>query len=151
MIADGQERFEVAALLLQETARVWRSTLDRRLRPLGLSQAKWRTLLLASRAGDGVTQKDLADLMGIEGPTLVRLLDRLEVAGWLERRVCHLDRRSRRIFLQPKARNILARIDLIALGLRREVLSELNAGDLQTLERVLRQVRGRLDSLCQGT
>ncbi|HYH21067.1 MAG TPA: MarR family transcriptional regulator [Azospirillum sp.] len=148
MTADSlQQRFSAAAVLLQDTARAWRLKLDQRLRPLGLSQAKWRTLVLVNRAGDGVTQKHLADLMGIEGPTLVRLLDRLEADGWVERHVCARDRRNRRIHLSAKARDMLVRIESVATGLRTELLSDVNTDDLETFDRVLRQIHTRLDAV----
>lgn len=142
-----QQRFSAAAVLLQDTARAWRLKLDQRLRPLGLSQAKWRTLVLVNRAGDGVTQKHLADLMGIEGPTLVRLLDRLEADGWVERRVCPRDRRNRLIHLSAKSRDMLVRIESVAAGLRTEVLSGVAADDLEAFGRVLRHVRAHLDAV----
>ncbi|AWK85169.1 MarR family transcriptional regulator [Azospirillum thermophilum] len=139
-----QQVLSSIGILLQETARAWRLKLDQRLRPLGLSQAKWRALVLTDRAGDGVTQKELAELMGIEGPTLVRLLDRLEEDGWLERRVCPQDRRSRRIHLSAQARDMLARIEAVAAELRVELLGGLAEDDLRTLDRLLRDIRRRV-------
>ena len=72
--------------LLGETGRAWRYRLDQRLKPLGLSQAKWITLLKLAGAEDGMTQKELAERLGIESPTLARLLDRMAADGWIERR-----------------------------------------------------------------
>jgi len=132
-------------VLMQDTARAWRLKLDQRLRPLGLSQAKWRALVLAKRAGDGVSQKDLAELLGVEGPTLVRLLDRLEADGWVERRMCEHDRRSRRIHLSQNANAMLAKIEAIAAELRRELLADMGDDDLATLQRMLSGLRRRLD------
>lgn len=132
-------------ILLQDTARAWRLKLDQRLRPLGLSQAKWRALVLVDRAGDGVTQRELAELLGVEGPTLVRLLDRLEADGWMERRMCERDRRSRRIHLTPQARGMLARIEAVAAELRQELLAGMADGDLAVLDRMLRDIRRRVD------
>ena len=71
-------------LLLFGTARAWRTRLDQRLRPLGLSQGKWRTLIHLSQGGNKLTQKEIADRMGIEEPTLAGLLDRLQEDGWIE-------------------------------------------------------------------
>src|ERR1700704_4749171 len=73
-------------LLLFGTARAWRTKLDQRLRPLGLSQGKWRTLIHVSQGGNKLTQKEIADRMGIEEPTLAGLLDRLQEGGWIKRR-----------------------------------------------------------------
>ena len=59
--------------LLHGTARAWRLKLDQRLKPMGLSQAKWRTLLHLSLAGDALTQAEIAERLGIEQPSLVTL------------------------------------------------------------------------------
>ena len=76
MLTMSQIDPETVGQLLGETARVWRQKLDQRLRPLGLSQAKWRTIALLARGH--LTQRDLAERLSIEEPTLARLLTRLE-------------------------------------------------------------------------
>ncbi|MEX2326817.1 MAG: MarR family transcriptional regulator, partial [Pseudomonadales bacterium] len=55
-----------------------RFAMDDAFRPMGITDATWRTLFYLEQTGDGVFQKDLATVMGIEGPSLVRLLDSLE-------------------------------------------------------------------------
>ena len=72
---------EIFGPLLHGVARAWRLKLDQRLRPLGLSQAKWRTLLNLYHAETPLTQAEIASRLGIEEPTLVSLLHRLERAG----------------------------------------------------------------------
>ena len=86
------DRTETFAMLLGEVSRDWRRRLDERLKPLGLSQAKWRALLHLS-FGDGISQRELSERIGIEGPTLVGLLDRLAKDGYIERRESRDDRR----------------------------------------------------------
>ena len=108
---------------IAEAAHWWRKLLDERLKPLGLSQAKWVTLYVLAKAGGSMTQKDLALARGIEGPTLVRLLDGLAAAGLVERRPDPTDRRSKTVHLTPEARPILRKIDRIAAGLRDELLN----------------------------
>ena len=92
---------ETVGQLLHETARVWRHKLDQRLRPLGLSQARWRTL--AHLARGHLTQRDLAERIGIEEPTLARLLSRLEDDGWIKRENARHDRRCKTVHLQRKS------------------------------------------------
>jgi len=99
-------------LKLVAMAHRWRRVLDERLRPTGLSQAQWRTLLNVGRKG-GMLQKDLAVALGIEGPSLVRLLDRLEADGLIERRAAATDRRGKTVHLTPEGQareRALARI-----------------------------------------
>ncbi len=85
--------------LLNEATQSWRQEIDRRLAPRGLSQATWRALFHLERRGEGLTQRQLAENMGIEGPSLVRLIDHLEAAALLERRAAPLDRRCNHLFL----------------------------------------------------
>lgn len=135
------------SLLLQDTARAWRLKLDQRLRPLGLSQAKWRTLVLVDRSGGGINQKELADRLGIEGPTLVRLLDRLEADAWLERRPAPQDRRLKQVYLRPKAGEMLRHIEAVAAELRRELLAGIDPEQLACCERVLRIIQRRVEQI----
>ena len=64
-------------LSLVDLAHRWRKVVDEELRPLGFSQATWRTLFYVGRAGGEIGQKDLAIDIGIEGPSRVHLLDSL--------------------------------------------------------------------------
>lgn len=108
---------------LVRLARHWRWRADERLKPLGLTQAKAVTLLYLSRGGDGMLQRELAEVIGIEAPTLVRLLDSLEELGLVERRDAETDRRVKTVHLTGSAPEMLRRLDRIALELRRELLA----------------------------
>lgn len=132
---------------LAETARVWRMRLDQRLKPLGLSQAKWRALLSLARDGEGMTQTALAERLGIEGPSLVGLLDRLAADGWIERLVCADDRRARRVYLTEKARSTLEEIETVATRLRQELFGDIGEEELLHCLQVLRRIRDKAESL----
>ena len=60
---------------LGRLARFWRARLDEKMRPHGLTQARWVVMVHLRRGGNGFKQKELADFVGIEGPTLVHILD----------------------------------------------------------------------------
>ena len=132
---------EQLGLTIGEVSRSWRAKLDERLRPLGLSQSRWMVLLHLSRRGDGVVQKDLAGWLGIEGPTLVRILDRMTADGWLERRESPTDRRAKTVHLTPQARGVIERINKVAAQLRGELLADIPAADLEACMRVLQQIK----------
>ena len=95
--------WETFGPLLHGTARAWRLKLDARLKPMGLSQAKWRTLLHLSLADTTLTQAEVAARLGIEEPTLVNLLHRLEREGWVARRNAPHDRRCKTVHLGKQA------------------------------------------------
>ena len=136
---------ETIGQLLHETARVWRHKLDRRLQPLGLSQAKWRTI--AHLARGHLTQCDLAQRLSIEEPTLARILRNLEDARWIKRESAQHDRRCKTVHLQPKSSALLQQIEDTARDLRHELLETIPAQDLQTCLRVLTEIRNRAASV----
>ncbi len=138
-------------LVLFGTARAWRTKLDQRLRPLGLSQGKWRTLIHLSLGGDKLTQKEIAERMGIEGPTLAGLLDRLQEDGWIERRCSAQDRRCKIVHLQRRSKSVLDKIFNAAHELRQELIEEIPPRDLETCIRVLEQIRTRAEHSANGS
>jgi MarR family transcriptional regulator for hemolysin len=126
--------------LLHGTARAWRLKLDERLKPMGMSQAKWRTLLHLSLAGDALTQAEIAERLGIEEPSLVTLLHRLENEGWIIRRSSLHDRRCKMVFLGRRAQRVISQINAAAEKLRHELLENVSAADLRACMRVLTQI-----------
>jgi MarR family transcriptional regulator for hemolysin len=131
---------ETLGPLLHGTARAWRLKLDERLKPMGLSQAKWRTLLHLTVAGDALTQAEIAERLGIEQPSLVTLLHRLENEGWIIRRSSLHDRRCKMVFLGQRAQRVISQINAAAEKLRHELLENVSAADLRTCVRVLAQI-----------
>jgi MarR family transcriptional regulator for hemolysin len=137
-------------LVLFGTARAWRTKLDQRLRPLGLSQGKWRTLIHLSQGGNKLTQKEIAERMGIEGPTLAGLLDRLQDDGWIERRGSAEDRRCKIVHLQRRSKAVLDKIFNTAHDLRAELIEDIPQRDLETCIRVLGQIREKAEQPANG-
>ena len=88
--------------LLHDIARLMRKKFDQRARALGLSRAQWQVLAHLSRH-EGINQSGLADILEIENITLGRLIDRMEDAGWVERRPDRSDRRARLLYMTEKA------------------------------------------------
>lgn len=116
---------------------LWRSILDRRLAPLGLTQTRWVTLYHLWKLGEGNPQCDLARAIGVEAPSLVRTLGQLEAQGLVERRACDNDRRSKRLYLTPAAMPLLEQIDSVVLEARKEMLAGLSEADLDQLDKWL--------------
>lgn len=136
--------------LLHGTARAWRLKLDERLKPLGMSQARWRTLLHLAHAKAPITQAELAARLGVEEPTLVNILHRLEEAGWVKRISSAQDRRCKTVKLQPRARRVIDQIDDAARGLRQELVRGIRRHELETCMRVLNAVRSRAEAAEQN-
>jgi MarR family transcriptional regulator, transcriptional regulator for hemolysin len=137
--------FEAFGPILHGTARAWRLKLDERLKPMGLSQAKWRTLLHLSIAPEALTQKEIAARLGIEEPTLVTLLRRLEKDGWIARKGSQDDRRCKLVRLRHRAQCVIAQINATAEQLRRDLLAGIPTPEVQTCMRVLSQIRTKAE------
>ncbi|MDG2034197.1 MAG: MarR family transcriptional regulator [Rhodospirillales bacterium] len=117
-------------LSLVNLAHRWRLVIDDELRPLGFSQATWRTLFFVSRAGGQVRQKDLAVDIGIEGPSLVHLLDSLEDAGLIRRAVSAVDRRVKLVNLTSTGNAEMRRIETVLDAVRASLLQGLDKDQL---------------------
>jgi len=125
---------------LARLARRWRKLLDERLKDLGVTQARWTTMVALHRGGEGVTQRELAQLMAIENPTLVRLLDNLEQQSLIERRPCEKDRRARRLHLTPQGEAFMATLDERAKVLRDQLLDGIKPEELEVCLDVFNRV-----------
>lgn len=132
-------------VLLHEVARYWRAELDRRLRHLGLSQSQW--LVLIKLPDEGMMQTALARKVGIEGSTLVRLLDRLQANGWIERRDMPGDRRAKRVVPTAKAKALQHEVAVIAQALREQLLAGIDPEHVAVAAEVLSQLRQKLENL----
>src|SRR5277367_6438783 len=97
------ERFSGA---LHNTSRAWRQALDRRLKYLGVSQASWMTIAMAAKARAPLSQSELADRLGVEGATMVAMVDRLVKAGLVVRQTSSSDRRVNLVIV-TEAGNLL--------------------------------------------
>lgn len=139
---------EQMGLLLVETARAWRNRLDQRLKPLGLTQGKWTTLVHLAHGGEKLTQNQIAARIGIEEPTLAGLLNRLERDGLIERRDAADDRRCKTVHLQRRSHTLIDRILREAQELRHELLATIPKRDLEVCMRVLTQIRDHTEQPC---
>lgn len=138
---DLEERFSIA---LHATARAWRQAVDRRLRFLGVSQASWLTIAVAARTATPPSQSELADRLGVEGATMVAMIDRLVKAGLVTREASALDRRVKRVVLSESGRTLYDRIKTEAAAVRTELLAGIDRAQLEsatmlleTLERMI--------------
>ena len=129
-----QERFSHA---LHSTARAWRLALDRRLKDLGLSQAGWMTIAMAAKTSEPLSQIELAQRLGVEGSTMVAMLDRLVKAGLLERQPSPTDRRVRLIVLTESGMQLYGRVKTEAEAFRKELMVGVDADTLRIATELL--------------
>jgi DNA-binding MarR family transcriptional regulator len=135
--------------LVNDVARLFGRRFDHNGRRLGLTRAQCRTLGYLAR-NEGINQAGLADLLEIRPMTLVRQIDRMEEAGWIERRPDPGDRRARLLYLTGKARPVLSRIWSVANETRDEALARLSPGEAITLIDLLQRAHATLSERVSG-
>lgn len=137
-------RFGIRFSLL---ARRWRRALDERLAEAGLSDATWAPLIHLQETGGGVTQKELAALVGIDGSSLVRLLDILCRQGLAERRVDENDSRARLIFLTEDGEKRVAAIRRELARGEEEMLADISDADIAAMLQHFERIEERLAAM----
>jgi len=125
--------------LLYLTHRTVHEELDRRLSQHGASLWNWVLLKEAAHA-EGASQRELAQHMGIEPPTLVRQLDKLAQDGLVERRPDPDDRRVVRVVVTPAGLARLQARHAVAHELAVEPRGILTKRDVEVLSRVLPRI-----------
>ena len=128
-----------------ETARIMRRDFDRRAAVLGATRAQWRVLAKLSRC-DGQRQIELAEALDVEPISLCRMVDRLEEAGFVERRRDEEDRRAWRIHLTAKAAPVISEIEKQLDVFQADMLAGLADEDRATASRVLALVRDNINA-----
>jgi DNA-binding MarR family transcriptional regulator len=130
-------------VLISDVAKMLRRTFDRRLQSLGLTQAQWRAIVNISRT-EGLSQTALADCLEIQPITVGRLIDRMQSAGWVERRGHPLDRRAVQLYLTPKCQPILEEIHSRANDLMADCVAGMPATAQKQLFEHLQQIKQNL-------
>lgn len=120
-----------------------RFAMDEAFKPAGITDATWRTLFYLEQSGDSVAQKQLADVMGIEGPSLVRLLDNLEHKGLIKRCPSQTDRRVKHVELTNKAKPLLKKLHAISAEVRSELLADVSDEEIKVCLKVLRRLNSQ--------
>jgi MarR family transcriptional regulator for hemolysin len=122
-MSELEERFSGA---LHSTSRAWRQALDRRLKYLGVSQASWMTIAVAAKAREPLSQSELAESLGVEGATMVAMVDRLVKAGFVVREPSTTDRRVKRILLTQAGNVLYDKVRAEAATFRKELLAQVD-------------------------
>lgn len=94
-------------------ARLSRTRFDARARTIGLTRAQW-SMIASISLRQGATQSDLASALEINSVTAGRIIDKLEAAGWIERRSDPADRRANRVYLKDAAMPVLNAMTCLA-------------------------------------
>lgn len=141
MAASDPLRFRVSSGLMQ-AGRQWQKVVDAALAGHGLSNAMTTPLLMIGRSGGGVRQIELAQLIGVEGPSLVRILDKLAAAGLVRRENDASDRRANKLWLTDAGEAIRQQLESQLNALRKKTFGEMTDAEMEAVLKLYRIVEG---------
>ncbi|MFI6170624.1 MarR family winged helix-turn-helix transcriptional regulator [Nocardia sp. NPDC051052] len=125
--------------LLKHAALRYGELTSTKLEPLGIAPQEWAALNCLDEQ-HGHSQKDVAELLGIDRTTMVALIDRLQTQGWVERRPHPGDRRKNTVILTKKGRDMLRRGARLIDECERQFLAALRGPAAEQLKNNLHTV-----------
>lgn len=136
---DTRHVFELAAGIWTTTQRC----LEAALRPLSMTYPQFGALL-ALLGREGVTQRELGEMLQVDRTTVSVICDSLERHGWAERRPDPADRRAKRVFLTSLGRSAIAEAQPVVWGAYAMVSGVLSAEDVATVVPKLERLHAAL-------
>ena len=135
--------------LLSDVTLLFRKHFDRRAVKFGLTRAQWRATKMLYRR-EGLRQAELAEFLEMEPIAVGRVIDRLQAAGFVERRPDPKDRRAWRLYVTDQARGVIADMELIAKGVRKDATQGISVPELEQALGVLNRMKENLQALDNG-
>jgi MarR family transcriptional regulator, transcriptional regulator for hemolysin len=126
--------------IVNRTARAFVKSLDLELREkVGVTVGQWKVIVMLVKQ-NGLTQKETADKLGLEGPTLIPIIDKMEKDGLLVRRVDSSDRRNNRIYRTEKADALWDRMMECATKVRQVSVKDISEENIRIMRNVLDKI-----------
>jgi MarR family transcriptional regulator for hemolysin len=136
--------------IINRTAKVLVHVFDQELRKtVGITFGQWKVIIILVNNDTGITQKEIADKLGLEGPTLIPIIDKLEKDGFVFRQVDKTDRRINRIFLTEKTNNSLEQMINCGLNIKKISLNGISENNVlitkDTLEKMWQNIQDKFN------
>jgi MarR family transcriptional regulator, transcriptional regulator for hemolysin len=132
--------------LVTDVTRLMRKHFDRRAVRFQMTRAQWRALKRLHYS-EGMRQNELAEQLEMEPIAVGRVIDRLQNAGFVERRADPADRRAWRLYLTARAHAVVDDMELISNELFRQAQRGISAADMKTMISVLGRMKLNLNAL----
>jgi len=136
--------------LLNDVTLLIRKHFDRRAVKFGLTRAQWRAVKVLYLR-EGLRQTELAEFLEMEPIAVGRVIDRLQAAGFVERRPDPKDRRAWRLHTTEQARGVVDDMEVIGRGLRKDATRNIDYDELQQAMAVITRIKDNLLALDQLT
>jgi DNA-binding MarR family transcriptional regulator len=137
------DELDTVGFLLGDAARVLRNRFDQYARTLGVTRQQWLVLVALLRQ-EPVSQAKLAAYLEVEPISLCRMVDRLQAAALVERRIDPRDRRVRMLHLTPAAHELLTALRACGAKVLAEASRGVEPAELAEFVETLEQFRANL-------
>jgi len=117
---------------------------------LGLTSTQWK-IILALNLFDGLSQKELADKIYVDGSTLVPVIDTMEKKELIERRPDPKDRRHNRLFLTKKSASTVDSIIKTITQLRKNLYKGISHNDQESMRPHLKKIIDNADKILKSS
>ena len=115
--------------------------IDQELRKkFGITFGQWKVLIILANNAAGLTQREIADKLALEGPTLIPIIDKLEKDEFVIRKIEPRDRRINRILLTEKAHGFLDDTIECVSQIKKICLDQISEADISTTKKTLEQM-----------
>ena len=143
---DPYDYHNSVGFIVNNTAKMFVKALDLELRKsIGVTFSQWKILVMLSMK-DGTTQKEIANGLGLEGATLIPILDKMEKDGLVVRKVDPADRRNNRVYRTEKAESIWPSMVECALKIREISVQNISLDHVTIMLDSLQKIYGNLES-----
>ena len=135
---------------LGQITRAYKVAADQNVSYLGLSQATAWPLVMIARLGNGVRPGSVADALGLDPASVVRVIDHLIAAKLVERREDPTDRRAKLLFLTDDGSCRVLKLEAALLPFRRQLFTNVERADIDACLRVFDALSGALATCPAG-
>jgi MarR family transcriptional regulator, organic hydroperoxide resistance regulator len=135
---------ESAGYTLAKVCKAHRGSVAEHLAELGL-HAGQEMVLIELFEQDGLRGGELAERLGVEPPTVTKMLRRLEKCGLVERRQDPRDARSFRVYLTVEGRSLEVALARCWERVEERTFAGMSIEERRTFRRLLAKVRTNID------
>lgn len=128
---------------LSQAAHAYRVRAGGQLSRIGLHSGQ-ESLLKSLSTEDGMSMSDIAAALGVQPPTITKMISRLAAQDYVERRASSGDGRQAEVFLTERGRRAIATIDKVWKRIEKTALADIEDKDRKRLRKLLRQVERNL-------
>jgi DNA-binding MarR family transcriptional regulator len=128
---------------LAQAAHSYRVRAGGQLARIGLHSGQ-ESLLKSLSAEDGMSMSDIAAALGVQPPTITKMISRLAAQDYVERRASSGDGRQAEVFLTERGRRAIVTIDKVWKRIEKTALADIDDKDRKRLRKLLRQVERNL-------